>query len=146
MTENVKRFFEELERNDKALELLKAASADGKEPDFAALADIARQTGYDVTDEEMETCLEEERKRRAAASDAVADKLGELSPQEMDIAAGGKGDEVCKDTFNIGEWCWSNDSCMLHHTQYIISTCHYTYKKGEWCFKQDSCEQVFIQY
>ena len=111
MIENVKKFFEELERNDKALELLKAASVDGKEPGFAALADIARQTGYDVTNEDMKACLEEARERRAAASDAVAEKLGELTPEDMEAAAGGKGNQSCEDTYNAGEWCWFNDSC-----------------------------------
>ena len=111
MIENVKKFFEELETNDKALELLKAASVDGKEPGFAALADIARQTGYDVTDEEMQTCLEEARERRAAASDAVAEKLGELSPDEMELGVGGKGQDVCNDTYKDGENCLLNDSC-----------------------------------
>ena len=110
MLENVKKFFEELESNDKALELLKSASVDGKEPDIAVLANAARETGYDVTDEEMRACCDEERKRRAAASDAVAEKLGELNPEDMEAAAGGKNPS-CEDTYNAGEWCWFNDSC-----------------------------------
>ena len=111
MLENVKKFFEELNGNEKAKELLKAVSTNGDAPDFAALTRIARETGDDVTDAEMQTCLEEARERRAAASDAVAEKLGELTPEDMEAAAGGKGNQSCKDTYNAGEWCWFNDSC-----------------------------------
>ena len=120
MTENVKRFFEELETNDKAMELLKAASVDGKEPGSAALADIARQTGYDVTDEDVQACLEQLQQTTAAASDAVAEKLGELSPDEMELAAGGKDHETCKDTYRDGENCWYNDSCNKVNILYWV--------------------------
>ena len=146
MLENVKKFFEELESNDKALELLKSASVDGKEPDIAVLANAARETGYDVTDEEMRACCEEERKRRAAASDAVAEKLGELSPDEMELGVGGKGEDWCRDTYNDGEWCWEQDSCKVNTNFYRQSNCKTTYREGEWCWKQDSCRVAFVQY
>ena len=136
MMENVKKFFEELERNDKALELLKAASVDGKEPGSAALADIARQTGYDVTDEEMRACCEEERKRRAADSDAVAEKLGELNPEDMEAAAGGK-DPSCRDTYNEGEWCWFADSCSASIRVYTTKRRVCSKNDYDWCIAAD---------
>ena len=91
MKENVKKFFEELDGNEQAKALLKAASANGAEPDIAALARAARETGYEVTDEEMQDFLAQLQKSTAAASDAVADRLSKLTTDELEKVAAGNG-------------------------------------------------------
>ena len=111
MKENVKMFLEELDQNEKAQEMLKAVAADGAEPDIAAMAKAARETGYDVTEDEMQAFLAQIEKHTAKASDAVAEKLIELTSDEMELVAGGKVRDACRDTYAPGENCLLNDAC-----------------------------------
>ena len=111
MNENLGKFFEELEQNEKAQELLKAECADGTEADYSALARIARKTGYEVTDEEMADFWTKVKTKQAKASEAMAAQIAELSCDEMDQVAGGKDHMVCSDTYKDGENCMWDDVC-----------------------------------
>ena len=68
---------------------------------------IARELGFDFTVEEIAEGLKTLAASRKLASDKVS--LGE---DALDNVAGGADHpELCKDTFNDGEWCWFTDSC-----------------------------------
>jgi len=108
--ENAKKFMEELDNNEKALEILKARELTDDEQGIAVLASAARETGYDVSDEEMKELLTATKSHLVQAGDEAAAKVA-LSKEEIDEVAGGKGHDICHDTFKDGENCWWNDSC-----------------------------------
>jgi len=108
--ENAKKFLEELDSNEKALEILKAHEVTDNDQGIATLASAARETGYDVSDEEMKELLTATKSHLVQAGDEAAAKV-QLSRDEIDKVAGGKGHDICHDTFKDGENCWWNDSC-----------------------------------
>jgi hypothetical protein len=115
--ENAKKFMEELDSNEKALEILKAHEQTDEEQEVAVLASAARETGYDVSDEEMKELLTATKSHLVQAGDEAAAKVA-LSKEEIDKVAGGKDHDCCVDTFKDGENCWVNDSCKKFVTNY----------------------------
>lgn len=111
MNENAKRFLEELDANEKAQELLKAAAPEDPGEDASILARVARETGYEISDDEMREFLDELQKRHAATSDAVAEQIRVLNDAELDAVAGGGSHGDCKDTYKDNENCWWEDNC-----------------------------------
>lgn len=107
MIENAKRFFEELGANEKAQELLRAAGLEDTADDALVLAKVARETGYEVGDDDMRELLAAMQKLQAAASDAVADQVRDLDDEELDTVAGGGEDPACRDSFS------NNDNCLI---------------------------------
>ena len=88
--ENGKKFLEELRSNEKALAKLKElGTPTGETEEIREVAAIARETGYDVTDEELEKLVKAAKKNRATASDKAAETVEKLDPEDLDTAAGG---------------------------------------------------------
>ena len=118
-TQEEKEILEELEGNEEAKALLEARGADLDDEEGAkVLTAAARETGYDVTDDEVADLLKSQRAIMAKASDDAAGKWLKLGDDELDDAAGGKDH----------------------------SNCHYTYKDGENCWAMDNCKKVLIMY
>lgn len=110
--EDVARFLDELDGNEKAKALLQASGADlDDEEGFKVLASVAREIGYDVTDDEVVEVFKSRRAVLVKASDAAADECRQLSDDEMDKVAGGGDRSNCSDTYKEGENCWWEDNC-----------------------------------
>ena len=110
--EDVARFLDELDGNEKAKELLEASAADlDAEEGFKVLASAARETGYDVTDDEVARLFEAKRAILVETSDDAADEVLGLSDDELDSVAGGKGFAACEDTYRTDDNCWVSDNC-----------------------------------
>lgn len=141
MNENAKKFLEELDTNKKAQELLEAASLDSFEENALALAKVARETGYEVSDEEMLEFLAAFTEQQAAVNDVVADEIRELDATELDAVAGGGERRACCDTYKANENCLLNDACAKVRNIYVPSgftgTCDsYVYCSG-FAYKSD---------
>lgn len=115
--ENARKFLEELDSNEKALEILKAHETADEDQEAAILASAARETGYDVSDEEMKKVFTAARTHVIQSGDKAAADV-EISPEDLDKVAGGEEHFGCSDTFTDGENCALNDSCnkvLLHY-------------------------------
>ena len=122
--ENAKRFLDELDQNEKALEMLKEMKDADSEEDIRLLASAARETGYDTTEEEIREILENAKATVIQESDEAAEQFKKLSREDVDAVAGGKKhDPRCKDTFKSGENCWWNDQCHKV-VNYYITVCY----------------------
>lgn len=129
--ENVKQYLEALEADPKAAELLKAEPAPQSAQGFAELhAAIAEKLGFDVTAEELLQYLGEMQKEIAANSDKAAEEVQDLSLEELDMVAGGKDHEDCKDTYKSRENCFANDGCDAILHGYPHYRCAHTYYGG----------------
>ena len=110
--ENAKKFLEDLDTNEEAIDKLKAAGKDLDESqEISLLGSIARESGYDTTDEELEEILKKTRESVAEASDQAAKDLEKLPREELDQVAGGKDHSICKDTYKDSDNCWMTDKC-----------------------------------
>ena len=117
--ENAKKFMEELDSNEKALEILQGQELSDDEKGIAALASAARETGYDVSDEEIKEFFAASKQKIAQAADQAATEVQKLSREEIDAVAGGKkGHYDCVDTYRDDENCWVHDSCKKFIVNY----------------------------
>ena len=106
-TQEEKEILEELDGNEEAKALLEASGADlDDEEGCKVLAAAARETGYDVTDEEVTDLLKSQRAIMARASDDAADKWLKLGD-----VAGWKDHSNCHYTYKDGENCLAMDGC-----------------------------------
>ena len=127
-----KKVLEELATNERARELLKAGSITKDAAPESVYAEVARAVGFDVTAEETMDAADEIRKKQAAATEAAAAEITELSLSEMDQVAGGARDwatEGCEATVENHSWCWSNDSCFVAQVEYVNPPSYYTCPK-----------------
>ena len=139
--ENAKKFMEELDSNEKALEILKTHEMTDDEQGIAVLASAARETGYDVSDDEMKELLTATKSYLVQAGDEAAAKVA-LSKDEIDKVAGGKkGHDICTDTFKDGENCWVNDSCNKVIWLYWEEVSDGTYE----CYNSAFCDSFLQQ-
>ena len=138
--ENAKKFLEELDTNEMAQELLKSAEPGISLDEAPALAEAARATGYDVSDEEMQEFLVKVQEAQAAASDAVADQIRDLDDSELDSVAGGKGCARCHTTYEDDENCVFNELCNK------LITFHYnTEEPPRTCSKNTFCDGFMLK-
>ena len=120
--ENAKKFLEELDSNEKALDRLKECGTDLDEAgEISLLGSVARETGYDVTDEELETILKQVRVNIVAAGDQAAKGLEKLPREEIDRVAGGKDHDACQSTYKENENCWVSDKCRAVVWEYKMT-------------------------
>ena len=120
--EDLARFLDELGVNEKAQELLKASGTDlDEEEGLKFLASVARETGYDVADDELVDMFKSRVTRLVKKSDAAADEVLGLSDEELDKVAGGKGHSDCADTYLSDENCAFYDNCKQAVNMYYDS-------------------------
>ena len=110
--ENAKKFLEDLDTNEEAMAKLKESGKDLDESqEISLFGTIARESGYDTTDEELEEILKRVRDCVAATSDQTAKDLDKLPREELDHVAGGKDHDRCEDTYKDSDNCWITDKC-----------------------------------
>ena len=119
--ETAKKFMEDLNGNEKALEILKSANPDNEEEESRILGKAARETGYDVSDEDLENLLKNMKRRRVESSEKAAEETQRLSPEEIDSFAGGGDHAICSDTFKDDENCVFDDNCKHYTNMYSSS-------------------------
>ena len=139
--ENAKKFLEELDTNEKAMAKLKEiGTPTGEADEIRVMAAIARETGYDVSDEELEQMLKSVKKTLASANDKAADGIEKLNLEDLDTMAGGKDYSACNDTYKDGENCTLNDACKKVNNMYYsgnATTCDsYTFCSS-WFYSND---------
>ena len=105
--EAVRKFLQGLEKNEKAKGILKAAGKEQEADQARILAAAARETGHDVSEEEMRSVLKE----LQMSGDAVAEEIREINLEEMDRVAGGGDHPTCADTYKDDENCLIDDNC-----------------------------------
>ena len=111
---SIKEFLKILTTDPEAKELLKARKeqADGKEA-IAQYAEIAKELGLSVSQEELETYLKRSEKVQQKLTEQAGNTVKEaLSDENLEEVAGG-AIHHCEDTYAEGEWCWVTDSCWL---------------------------------
>ena len=136
--ESAQRFLEELDANEQAKALLQASDGLDEEHELQALAAAARETGYDVTDEELLSVFASSKSAVAAGSDAVAEEIAELSEEELDKVAGGKGHSTCEDTYLDNENCSLHDNCKK-----VIQG--YYFNDNPYCDSYSCCKGVALK-
>ena len=132
--ENAKLFLENLNTNEQVMEKLKTISLEDTDqtPELAA---IARNSGYDVTDGEMEEFLAKAIQKRKKDTDAAAIKIAMIDDDELEAVAGGGDHDTCSDTYKDDENCWNNDSC-----KHVINM--YCAQNDSICDSYAFCESV----
>ena len=88
-------------------------------------AKILTGKGYNVSSEEIASFIreaEEERRKKTAG------KIEELSDQELEEVAGGKGHTNCKFSFENYENCWAEDGCDYAFIWYEGYLCKSSFK------------------
>ena len=110
--ESAEKFLKELDSNEKALARLKElGSLTGEGEELREAAAIARETGYDVSAEELEELLKDMKKTVAKTSDKAADGVEKLNPEDLDRMAGGGDHDKCEETYKDNENCPYHDRC-----------------------------------
>ena len=141
--ENAKRFLDELDQNEKALEMLKEMKDADSEEEIRLFASAARETGYDTTDEEIREILENAKAMQIQESDEAAEQVKKLSREDVDGVAGGKKhDPRCKDTFKSGENCWWNDQCNKVVNFYITVLYENGVETSRICENRAYCDKI----
>lgn len=138
--ENVARFLEELDGNEKAKALLEANAANlDAEEGLKVLAAVARETGYDVTDDEVMGLFESRKATLVNTSKAAADEFLTLSDDELDSVAGGKGFNSCSESFQPDENCMFSDNCKKVITNYYFD------ENNAYCESYGFCKGIAIK-
>ena len=124
--DNIKKIIEAMEADPKVQELLKdTPQPENQETEIRVYADIAAQLGYDITEEDLKTYLENTSMIIAGRTEEAAGDIQELPDDVLDKVAGGKKDhESCMDTYRDYENCWYNDGCDLFFRHYHDYICH----------------------
>lgn len=136
--EKAKEFMEELETNDRAMEKLDTFTPE--KPDYASeLAAVARETGYDVTDEDMTQMLMKMIQKQKESSDAAAEGIRVLDEDALDKVAGGGDHSTCADTYKDDENCWFDDNCRKLVNMY----CKHHNKN---CSSYTYCSSVLVKH
>ena len=140
--ENAKRFLDELDQNEKALEMLKEMKDADSEEEIRLFASAARETGYDTTDEEIREIMENAKAMQIHESDEAAELVKKLSREDVDGVAGGKERPACKDTYKLGENCWWNDQCNKVINSYVTTHTDENGNVTKTCAGQAYCEKI----
>jgi len=130
----VKAFLNSLRINSKAKEMISSMpEPKDTEGRIAAYAKIAKELGFEVTEDDLREFAAAKEKKLQEKSDAAAAEIEELSPEELGEVAGGGDHSDCKDTYKDKENCWVNDGCDIINNHYSDYQCHYNNK----CSKQN---------
>ena len=135
---NIANMVEEIRNNPEAKELLdKNAKPTTKEETIKVYADIAKQLGIDLTEEELKEYLRAMEKQQAEKTAARAEAVEKVADDELAGVAGGvdvyecegqfwKKHEYCQYSFLNEENCTITDGCdkflMDYHEYYCAGT------------------------
>lgn len=124
--ESVKKFFESLQTDPRAQELLKdCPRPESLDDTVKAYADVAGKMGLALTEDDLRSALEEEMQNQKHSTEAAAEKIRELPDEAMEQVAGGKQHYECHDTYKDHENCWFNDGCDIVFRSYEHYCCHW---------------------
>ena len=123
---SIKAFINAIATDPKAKELLKGtAQPEDLDAEIRIYADIARQLGYDVTEEELKAYLEKFTGPLKERTEEAVAGIQELPDETLEHVAGGtKEHDNCKDTYRNYENCWVNDGCDSIYHKYSDYVCH----------------------
>ncbi len=132
--EKAKKFFDILNTDPKAQELLQDCAKPEKPEDvLKAYVDIAGKLGISLTEEDIKNHMEEEKAAVKSRTESAVSQIEELPDDALDAVAGGKGERSdCKNTYKDKENCWFNDGCdNVYHLYDDYLCAWYYYLKGE---------------
>ena len=135
------KMLEVLRTDPKAQELL--AGYGKPEDESKALAEVAGKLGYDISAEELRSCMEEAEKRIRENTKVTAEVIEQLPDEDLSKVAGGKRHSDCKDTFKDRENCWFNDGCDIVNNHYDDYLCHLSYYKHSCKEKSSTCSEEY---
>jgi len=123
LNENGIKFFEELKTSDKAREIMQKHKAPANAEEAAAIyTQIARELGYELTEEELKEFVREKEQMQKRQTGAAAENIEQLMDEDLDQVAGGKaGNSECDFTYLDYENCWFMDGCdntLLYYEEY----------------------------
>lgn len=107
--EKITQFLDALGKEPKAAEAYKKiGEAATNEEKIALFLGLAKDMGFDLTEEEIKAYIKE----RMAATEKKAGAIEQVDDDELAKVAGGKKEHSeCLDTYRIGENCWVTDAC-----------------------------------
>ena len=124
--EELKSFLDALRADPKAEELIRnIPEPENSEGRIQAYAKIAKELGYDVSENDLTEYIAAKEKLLQEKTAAAAEAMQELASEELSQVAGGKDHSNCKDTFKDKENCWVNDACDIINHHYKGYQCHY---------------------
>ena len=124
--EKMKEIIQAITTDPKAQELLNSvAQPEDIDSEVCVYADIAKQLGYDITEEDLKVYLERLADSLIVRTEEAAAGIQELPNETLEQVAGGKKEhDDCKDTYRDYENCWLNDGCDLVYNDYNNYVCH----------------------
>ena len=130
------KLMEQLKRDPKAKEVREQIrNAGDEEEKITLLISFAKELGYDLTREDLQTYIREETERLAKKTDAQSDVIQRLNDDEVANVAGGKhynSTDRCQDTYLDKENCWITDGCDNDVIMYPSYKCDW-YNAGQSC-------------
>lgn len=143
------KMIEELEKLKKDPKVKEAIEKRGmpKEPKetIVFLAGLAKEFGYDLTEESIQKAIQAAQEQRKAETEASAAELESLSDDDVGQVAGGAMRKAnCRYSYLDLENCWQTDGCDRNYQDYADYQCAHNYA-GKACGMQESmaCQQVF---
>ncbi len=106
-------FLEEIKGKPEIVQKLKGMEpAKNMEEKLKVLLGIARENGYEISEEDLKDYLAGKESARQEKTDAQIAEIENMADEELAVVAGGvKENEECKDTYRDKENCWVNDGC-----------------------------------
>ena len=117
-------FIDKIKSDPKAQEIMKKyAKAASAQDAVKAYTEMARELGYDLTEDELKALVEEKEEARRMQTQAAADQIEKLEDEVLDnVAGGGRAEhDECFDTYMDYENCWFMDGCdnaLLYYDEY----------------------------
>lgn len=122
--ENAKKFFEEVLQTEEAKDLLSTLQKPETEQEvIEAYLGIANKLGIELTPQDILAYF--------SSSFVEEPSSGEIDDEELSQLVGGISFSSCRNTFQLGESCWWNDSCNIFLKSYSHRLCSGMSNSGE---------------
>jgi hypothetical protein len=123
--DEIKKFFEELKKDENASKLFSGKKPDTEEELIDCYIKVAEQLGYSITAEALKEEMDKTAAEIAKKNDSTIEGIKEVSVEDMDAVAGGRMLWNCEYTYKDEENCWSQDACDVIITSYYGYKCNH---------------------